>query len=298
MERVNVLSFSLWFFCVCLLLSLIVSLPAWTREQEDMYRCIEKCVEYTNEFEELNTEILNRPDLIALPFEKESGEKNHQIRKVKLVPLGRQPDLKRMLAQNTEDNSQVYQEENFGSPQDYEGNLDEPADDGFFRKIQDSIDTKPKGDQNFGEETMPPEERRPITQDPYAGGAVQKLLGDKPELLITDIVMRNPNKRELIVYDELKPRDWVFEVRVQNVGKIPVNGVEILVAVGNKRLKTSIAGTIEYNKSARSCVHMRASQKLLSKRSVEVNAILDPYNNIDEINEDNNLFTKRFMLKR
>jgi hypothetical protein len=298
LERFNVLSLSLWFFCVCLLLSLLVSIPAWTGEQEGMYRCIEKCVENTKEFEGLNTEIFNRLDLIALPFEKENGEKNNQIRRVDLVPLGRRPDLKMMLAQNTEEDPQVYQEQDYGYPQDYEGNLDEPADDGFFRKIQDSIDIKPKGDQNFGEDAMPPEESRPITQDPYAGGAVQKLLGDKPELLITDIVMRNPNKRELIVYDELKPRDWVFEVRVQNVGKIPVNGVEILVAVGNKRLKTSIPGTIEYNKSARSFVHMRASQKLLSKRSVEVNAIVDPHNNVDEVNEDNNLFTKRFMLKR
>lgn len=298
MERVNVLSFSLWFFCVCLLLSLVVSLPAWTGEQEDMYRCIEKRVENAKEFEKLNTEIFHSSDLIALPFEKESGKKNHQIRKVKLVPLGRRPDLKMMLAQNTEDDSQVYQEEEFGSPQDYEGNLDEPADDGFFRKIQDSIDTKPKVDQNFGEDAMAPEERRPTTQDPYAGGAVLNLLGDKPELLITDIVMRNPNKRELIVHDELTPRDWVFEVRVQNVGKLPVNSVEILVAVGKKRLKTSIAGTIEYNKSARSCVHMSASQKLRYRKSVEVNAIVDPHNNVDEVNEDNNLFTKRFMLKR
>jgi hypothetical protein len=263
-----------------------------------MYRCIEKCVENATEFEKLNTEIPNRLDLIALPFEKENGEKNNQIRRVKLVPLGRRPDLKRMLTQNTEEDPQVYQEQPQGYPQDYEGHSDEPADDDFFRKIQDSIDTKSKGDQNFGEDAMPPEERRPITQDPYAGGAVLNLLGDKPELLITDIVMRNPNKRELIIHDELKPRDWVFEVRVQNVGKIPVNSIEILVAVGNKRLKTSIPGTIEYNKSARTFVHMKASQKLLSKSSVEVNAIVDPYNNFDEVNEDNNLFTKRFMLKR
>lgn len=298
MKRYNVLSFSLCFFCAGLLLSLILSPPAWTREQEEMYRCNEKCVENTKEFKKLNTEILNRSDLIALPFEKESGEHSKQFQRVEPIPLGSKPDIERMLTQSTEENPQVYQEQNYEYPQDYEGNSDEPADDGFFRKIQDYLDTKPKSDQNLGENTMPPEERRPITEDPYAGGAVQKLLGGKPELLITDIVMRNPNKRELIVHDELQPRDWVFEVRVQNVGKIPVNGVEILVSVGNERLKTSIAGTIGYNKSARSFVHMRTSQKLLSMRSVEVNAIVDPYNNFDEGNEDNNLFTKRFMLKR
>ena len=298
MERYNVLSFSVCFFCACLLLSLILSFPAWSREQEEVYKSNVKCVENTKEFKKLNTEILNRPDLIALPFEKKNGEKNNQIRRVKLVPAVRQPDLKRMFAQNTEEDSPVYQEQPYEDPQDYEGDSDEPADDGFFRKIQDYLNTKPKNDQNFGEDAIPPEERRPVTEEPYAGGAVQKLLEGKPELLITDIVMRNPNKRELIIYDKLKPRDWVFEVRVQNVGKMPVNGVEILVAVGNKRLKTSIAGTIEYNKSARSFVHMRPSQKLLSKRSVEVSAIADPYNNIDEVNEDNNLFAKRFMLNR
>ena len=263
-----------------------------------MYRCNTKCVENTKEFEKLNTEILNRSDLIVLPFENEKGVNNKQIKMVKPEPLGRQPDIEKMFAQSTEENPQVYQEQNYGSPQGYEGNPDEPADDSFFRKFQNYLDTKPKNDQNLGETTMPPEQRRPITEDPYAGGAVQKLLVGKPELLITDIVMRNPNKQELIVHDELQPQDWVFEVRVQNVGKIPVNGVEILVAVGNKRLKTNIAGTIGYNKGARSFVHMRASQKLLSMRSVEVQAIVDPYNNFDEGNEDNNLFTKRFTLKR
>jgi len=298
MERYNVLSFSVCFFCASLLLSLILSFPVWSNEQEEVYKSSAKCIENTKKFEKFNTEIHNRSDLIALPFEKESVKKNNQNMRVKSVPLGRQPDLEKMLAQSAEEDSQVYQEQNYGNTQDYGGNLDEPADDGFFREIQDYLDTKPKSDQNMGKDTVLPEERRPITEEPYAGGAVQKILGDKPELLITDIVMRNPNKRELIVHDDLKSRDWVFEVRVHNVGKIPVNGVDILVAVGNKRLKTSITGTIEYNKSARSFVHMRPSQELLSKRSVEVTAIADPYNNIAEANEDNNLFTKRFMLNR
>ena len=145
---------------------------------------------------------------------------------------------------------------------------------------------------------MPPEEKRPITERPYAGGAVSNLLGDKTELLITDIVMRHPNKMELIVHDELKPRDWVFDVKVQNVGKIPASDVEILVAVGNKRLKTSIKSTIEYGKSGTALVYMGVSQKLPYKRSVEVNAIVDPHDQYNEVNENNNLFTKRFILKK
>lgn len=139
--------------------------------------------------------------------------------------------------------------------------------------------------------------RQPGEEEPYAGGAVAALRGGRPELLITDIKMRNPNKKELIINSQLDPRDWVFEVKVVNTSQTPVSNVMVLVAVGDKRLESIIGGTIDYSGGASTLVYMRPSQEILSRKSLEVNAIVDPYDQYRENNEDNNLFTKTFKPK-
>lgn len=137
-----------------------------------------------------------------------------------------------------------------------------------------------------------------IPKVPYAGGALSALVGERPELLITDIEMRNPNKKELIVNKELKPQDWVFEVKVVNISQTPVSNVMVLVAVGDERLETIMEDTIDYNKGAKALLYMRPSQEILSGKSLEVNAIVDPGNEYKENNEENNLFTRTFKTKR
>ncbi len=109
--------------------------------------------------------------------------------------------------------------------------------------------------------------------------------------------VKSKSKRELILNRELKPRDWVFEVSVVNLGKTPVSNVGILVAVQDERLETIIEDTIERNKGSRARVYMRPSRQILSGKSVEVNAIVDPYDEYRENNEENNLITKTFRLK-
>jgi hypothetical protein len=142
---------------------------------------------------------------------------------------------------------------------------------------------------------MPPQ--MPAEEKPYAGGVLSSLMGGKPELLITDIEMRNPNKKGLIIHRDLRSRDWVFEVKVVNTGKTQVSNVGILVAVGNERLNTIIEDTIEYNKGAIALVYVRPSGRILSGKSVEINAVVDPENQYKENNEENNLFTKTFKLR-
>ena len=140
--------------------------------------------------------------------------------------------------------------------------------------------------------------KMPEEEKPYAGGVLSTLMGGKPELLISDIEMRNPNKRELIINRDLRSRDWVFEVKVINIGKTPVSHVGVLLAVGDERLDTIIEDTLEYNMGAAALVYVRPSAKMLSGESVEINAVVDPRNDYKENNEENNLFTKTFKLKR
>jgi hypothetical protein len=151
------------------------------------------------------------------------------------------------------------------------------------------------------EEPMPPggmHPQMPEEEKPYAGGVLSTLMGGKPELLISDVEMRNPNKRELIINEDLRSRDWVFEVKVINIGKTPVSHVGVLVAVGDERLDTIIEDTLEYNMGAVALVYVRPSGKILSGKSLEINAVVDPRNEYKENNEENNLFTKTFKLRR
>ena len=225
-------------------------------------------------------------------------------RVVKLSPK-QQAYLTKPLPQGDIEEPEGYPEEDYVYAEDYEEYPEQYAEEGFPEEKRDILDElgykvwegpgEGAQEEAVQAEGMPEE---PTEEKPYAGGVAAALMGEKPELLITNIKMRNPNKKELIINKELKPQDWVFEVKVINIGKTPVSNVGVLVAVKDERLETVIEDTIEYNREARARVYMRPSRKILSGKSVEVNAIVDPNDEYKENNEENNLFTKHFKLIR
>jgi len=134
-------------------------------------------------------------------------------------------------------------------------------------------------------------------EKPYAEGVLSNLATGNPELLITNISMRKPSKKELVLSRNLKPHDLVFEVKVVNTSKTPVSMVGVLVAIGDGRYETVINKTIEYRRGANAVVYVRPVKKMFSKGAIEVNAIVDPNDEYRENNEDNNLFTRIFKVK-
>jgi len=202
--------------------------------------------------------------------------------------------------------SQEHTEEPYEYPEYVEEYPEQPVDKGFpeeKRGILEELGLRVGEGPEEGaqEEPVASEgmiEESAAEETPYAGGVAAALRGEKPELLITDIEMRNPSKKELIINRELRRQDWIFEINVLNIGKTPVNNVGVLVAVMDERLEAIIEDTLEYNKGFRALVYIRPSRKILSGKSVEVNAIVDPNDEYKENNEENNLFTKTFMLRR
>ena len=227
--------------------------------------------------------------------------------KVKPLPK-QQPDQEELLPQGDIEEPEGYPEDDYVSSEEdyvYEEYPEQYAEEGISEEKRNILDElgyrvwegpgEGAQEEAMQAEGMPEE---PTEEKPYAGGVATALIGEKPELLITDIRMRNPNKKELIINKELKPQDWVFEVKVLNIGKTPVSNVGVLVAVKDERAETVIEDTMEHNRGAMARVYMRPSRKILSGKSVEVNAIVDPIDEYKENNEENNLFTKHFKLIR
>ena len=118
------------------------------------------------------------------------------------------------------------------------------------------------------------------------------LTPEDTELMITDIRLRNPDAKDLLLQSELSPGDWIIEVKVINGGMTPAHNVDLLVGIGQERYQTFIQGPLEKNKPAGAVIFITPANEWMTMKQVKVTAIVDPDDDYKEKNEKNNYLQK------